>query len=112
MTMPISSERIDQIKDVLYNHYLSKNSNVIGDLSTLRNLLDTVLNDTSYNKFRIVEACHFLDGRGYIGYVNSSPNPRLLGVVVYVIKDKLIDEMKQKAIDDAKEENEKLKVWY
>lgn len=109
--MMISQENLDAVKEVLYNNYIAKNSKIIGDLMTLRNLIDTVLHDTSYNKFRIVEACHFLDGQGYLKYMNSANEQNMFGVIVFYITDKLINEQRERQTQDQEDELN-LKKWY
>lgn len=108
----ISKDNIENCKEILFNEYDSKESFIIGDLNRLRNLLDTVLNDTSYNKFRIVEACHWLHNQGYLNYKNSADDKNMFGIIIFFITPKLVEEMKDKRNKQEEEENKNLRSWY
>jgi len=108
----ISNENLEQIKEVLYSNYLGSGKMIIGDLNKLRSLLDLVLNDTTFNKFRIVEACHFLHNKKYIIYINSAQGSNLFGVILFTITPILIEEMRLREKIEQEEQGKNLKAWY
>jgi len=105
----ISNENIENCKEILYIHCKGKQKLLIGGLNILRNLLDTVLNDTSWNKFRLVEACHFLDNKGYLIYKTPKDDKNIFGMILFYITPKLWQEMKTKEELEGKEEQ--IKLW-
>jgi len=109
----ISQENIMNIKEVLYTYCKGKQSLKIGSLWKLRNLIDTVLLDSSKQKFRIVEACHYLVNKDYICFVFHDKKNIYSGGI-HFITPKLWKEMQfteqEDELDIPKEENQE-KLW-
>lgn len=105
----ISQEKIDEVKEVLYNHYVSYGTKRIGFLEDLRNLLSNIINDTSPTKYRMTEMCHFLHGQGYLVPSQRFDDKYLFCLPEFYITQKLIDEMKKRAEMEAEDKTLK---WY
>jgi len=104
MIKMISQENIDNIKEVLYTHCKGKQSFKIGGLMKLRQLIDSVLSDSSKTKFRVLEACHYLSNQNYIEIKNKSKYVFSIGT--HFITAKLWQEMNIKESED-----EQIKLW-
>lgn len=122
----ISKENIEEIKEMLYMNCLSKQfcclcmeriehkdhcihtgSLKIGSLDRLRFLINNIINDTSEQRFRLYEACRFLESQGYITY--KIPTSKMCATIFYCTP-KLIIEMREKQSKEGNEEQKQL--WY
>ena len=104
----ISKENMEQCKEAIFMSCKSKGNLHIGGLMQLRSLLNTVLNDTTTQQFRLYEASKFLCSQGYI---EIKQNNIMYGNEIFFATDKLWIEM-NKLFESGETSNQHLKNWF
>jgi len=102
----ISEQNLEHIKEIIYMNCKAKNTLRIGGLMTLYKLIDTIIMDSSTSKFRIYEACKWLNARCYIEFRSKNPKSSFFGYVHFVTP-KLWVEMEKKVETETKEVQQK-----
>jgi len=95
IVMSISKEKIDNMKEALYERCLDNKHRrkfLIGGLHTLRSLVDGVMGGS--DNWRITEACRRLARLGYIRTVANADRP--FSTPKFYITPKLFGEMRNK----------------
>ena len=84
-------------------HCFHRGSLKIGHLETLHRIIDTVINDTSPQHFRILQVCHYLETNDYIRFDDGFNDASMFGIVTFYCTEKLWNE--QSALYDLKNTN-------
>lgn len=103
----VSCDNIENVKEALYFHCKGRKSLKVGGLMKLRSVIDSVLHDTSKQKFRIVETCHYLKDLGYI----ETKQTNVFSINQHFITSKLWLEMQKKEQEEALDQQEQGKLW-
>lgn len=124
----ISKENLQEVKAALYmncksskfcckcleklcdgHHCFHAGTLKIGPLESLQQIVNNVINDTSPQRFRITEVCHFLESNDYINFSDHIADLNMFGTVWFFCTEKLWKE--QQAIEENGGQ-ESLGAWY